>query len=43
MLFLDGRVEWVTGLNWIGRVMDGIREWERATGWRLADAYLNVP
>jgi len=43
MLFLDGRVEWVNTQQWIGRVMDGIREWEKATSWKLADAYLGIP
>ncbi len=43
MLFLDGRVEWIAAMNWIERVTNGIREWERITNWKLPDAFLGIP
>ena len=35
VLFVDGRVEWVTALEWPQAIARGIEEWERVTGWRL--------
>lgn len=35
VLFLDGRVEWVTAINWAQTIMQGIEEWEKVTGWKL--------
>ena len=35
VLFVDGRVEWVTALKWPQVIARGIEEWERVTGWRL--------
>jgi len=43
MLFLDGRVEWITAMDWVPHVTNGIREWERITSWRLPDAFLGIP
>jgi len=37
VLFIDGRVEWVTAINWPQTIARGIEEWERVTGWRLPD------
>ena len=42
MLFVDGRVEWITRMPWAERVMDGIKEWARVTGWRLPDGRLET-
>jgi prepilin-type processing-associated H-X9-DG protein len=42
ILFLDGRAEWVPAINWIDRVMNGIREWERITGWSMPTELLGV-
>jgi len=34
MLFLDGRVEWVSAMGWPGQVLGGMDEWTRVTGWK---------
>jgi len=34
MLFLDGHVEWITPMDWPGRVLGGMEEWARVTGWQ---------
>jgi len=35
VLFVDGRVDWVTAIQWPQTILRGIEEWERVTGWKL--------
>lgn len=43
MIFLDGHAETVPAMDWIKKVSQGIREWERVSGWVLPDEYLDKP
>jgi len=43
MLFVEGHVEWVEALRWPKRVVNGIREWEGITTWKLASSYYTIP
>jgi prepilin-type processing-associated H-X9-DG protein len=43
MLFVEGHVEWVEALWWPKRVLNGIREWEGITTWKLGSSFYNIP
>jgi len=43
MLFVDARVDWISAMDWPARVMAGITEWQRISGYKLPQERYEAP